>query len=265
MASEHLRVVEGERDVGDSENQLTIEQLAQESGMSVRNIRAHQARGLLPPPEVRQRVGYYGPDHLARLRLITELQADGFNLKGIERLLEDSSGEASRAMLNFRRAITTPFESERPEILSGEELAERFGENASPEVLERVVKLGLLTPVGGDAYEVASPGLLRISEEVVERGVPMAAALEVVEVMQRSSRHVAEAFAQLFVKFVWQPFEAEGQPEERWPEVLESIERLRPIASEALVAVFEMTMSGEVEKRFGKELRRISGGKRAKQ
>ncbi|MHB8658181.1 MAG: MerR family transcriptional regulator [Solirubrobacteraceae bacterium] len=30
-----------------SPNQLTIEQLAAETGMSVRNIRAHQARGLL--------------------------------------------------------------------------------------------------------------------------------------------------------------------------------------------------------------------------
>jgi len=61
---------------------LTIEQLAARSGMSVRNIRAHQARGLLAAPEVRLRVGYYGPEHVAQLRLIRELQADGFNLAG---------------------------------------------------------------------------------------------------------------------------------------------------------------------------------------
>jgi hypothetical protein len=40
-------------------NGLTIEQLAAATGMSVRNIRAHQARGLLDAPEVRMRVGYY--------------------------------------------------------------------------------------------------------------------------------------------------------------------------------------------------------------
>ncbi len=67
---------------GDSPNQLTIEQLAAQSGMSVRNIRSHQARGLLAPPEVRLRVGYYGPDHLAQLRLIRDLQDEGFNLAG---------------------------------------------------------------------------------------------------------------------------------------------------------------------------------------
>src|SRR6202166_2490072 len=68
---------------------LTIEQLAAEVGMSVRNIRNHHSRGLLPAPEVRARVGYYGPEHVARLRLILDLQADGFNLASIERLMRD--------------------------------------------------------------------------------------------------------------------------------------------------------------------------------
>ena len=59
---------------------LTIEQLAGEVGMSVRNIRNHHTRGLLPPPEVRAPVGYYNAEHVARLKLILDLQADGFNL-----------------------------------------------------------------------------------------------------------------------------------------------------------------------------------------
>ncbi len=40
---------------------MTIDELARETGMTVRNIRAHQSRGLLPPPEVRARTGYTGP------------------------------------------------------------------------------------------------------------------------------------------------------------------------------------------------------------
>ena len=259
MATERLRAVPDAEP--DSPNQLTIEQLANESGMSVRNIRAHQARGLLQPPEVRQRVGYYGPGHVARLRLITELQADGFNLKGIERLLQNESDDASEALLSFRHAVTQPFEDEQPEMISAEELAERFGDKATPASLERTVKLGLLIPVGDASFEVPSPGLLRIAEEVVGRGVPMESALDVVEVMRRSSRYVAEGFTELFLKSIWQPFEDEGRPKEKWPEVLEAIERLRPIASEALVAVFQMTMSQHVEKAFDKELDRMSGGK----
>ena len=84
---------------------LTIEQLAAQTGMTVRNIRAHQARGLLEPPEVRLRVGYYGPGHVARLKLIHELQDDGFNLAGIKRLLEDDQATAQR-LARFRQALS---------------------------------------------------------------------------------------------------------------------------------------------------------------
>ena len=62
--------------------ELTIDELARATGMTVRNIRSHATRGLLPPPEVRARTGYYGPDHVARL----ELQSAGHNLAGIKHL-----------------------------------------------------------------------------------------------------------------------------------------------------------------------------------
>src|SRR4051794_26185564 len=58
---------------------LTIEQLATTTGMSVRNLRSHRTAGLLPPPHVRDRVGYYGPEHTERVRLVQELQGMGFN------------------------------------------------------------------------------------------------------------------------------------------------------------------------------------------
>src|SRR5690348_4916952 len=67
--------------------ELTIDELAHETGMTARNIRAHQSRGLLPPPEVRARTGYYTADHVARIKLIQDMQSQGFNLKAIERLL----------------------------------------------------------------------------------------------------------------------------------------------------------------------------------
>src|ERR671921_899140 len=112
----------------DSENRLTIEQLAAESGMTVRNIRSHRARGLLQAPEVRDRVGYYGPEHVTRLRLIAELQSEGFNLKGIERLLERSPGPAEE-FLSFKRALGASFETEEPQTFTRAELAERFGDD----------------------------------------------------------------------------------------------------------------------------------------
>jgi DNA-binding transcriptional MerR regulator len=59
-------------EIGEAEL-LTIDQLAGRCGVSVRTIRFYAGRGLLPPPRLRGRLGLYGPDHLARLELISEL------------------------------------------------------------------------------------------------------------------------------------------------------------------------------------------------
>ena len=102
---------------GDSPHRLTIDQLARETGLSVRNVRSHHAVRFLPPPEVRHRVGYYGPEHIARLRLIQELQGEGFNLKGISRLIDDPHKPAER-LLGVRRTLSGLDEIEEPEVLT---------------------------------------------------------------------------------------------------------------------------------------------------
>jgi DNA-binding transcriptional MerR regulator len=236
-------------------NELTIDELAQATGMTVRNIRAHQSRGLLPPPAVRARTGYYGPEHVSRLKLIHEMQADGFNLNSIKRLLDGARGRAGEELLEFRRALMTPFESEQPEVIDGAELAARWG-GVDPKLVAKAEKLGVIVPLGEDRYEVPSPVLMRAGEEVVGLGVPLETALEVTEKLTRHSQGVADAFVNLFLEHVWGPFQEAGQPEERWPEVREALERLRPLASEALLAVFRQTMTRAVEDAFGKELQR---------
>jgi DNA-binding transcriptional MerR regulator len=65
----------------------TIGELSEQVGMTVRNIRAYQARGLLPPPIVDGRVGYYTQAHRERLTMIRRLRAEGFNLVAISALL----------------------------------------------------------------------------------------------------------------------------------------------------------------------------------
>src|ERR1700676_3864702 len=140
-----------EQDTASPGYDLTVEQLAAEVGMSVRNIRNHHTRGLLPPPEVRARVGYYSAEHVARLRLILDLQADGFNLASIERLLSGSDGLAER-LLGLRRAVTTPYEPETPEVITAEELVKRFGDLDAKDI-ERVRKLKLLVPLGDRRFE----------------------------------------------------------------------------------------------------------------
>jgi DNA-binding transcriptional MerR regulator len=241
------------------DNHLTIEELAAQSGMSVRNIRAHQARGLLAPPEVRMRVGYYGPEHLAQLRLIRELQDDGFNLGGIKRLLEDTEGTAER-LLAFKRALADAASSERPETLTIGELGRRFrvGASDAPEILAWAERLGVLVPVADGRYEVPSPSLLAVAEEAVRRGISLLSALAVLEEIQRHVDSVSRAFVELFLAEVWKPFAQADMPAERWPEIEDAVQRLRPIATEALMAIFQQRLGVEIEGAFGEIGRRLS-------
>jgi DNA-binding transcriptional MerR regulator len=231
---------------------LTVEQLAAEVGMSVRNIRNHHTRGLLPPPEVRARVGYYNADHVARLRLILDLQADGFNLAAIARLLSGSDGLAER-LLGLRRAVTTPFESETPEVITGEELEKRFGPVDAKDI-ERIRRLKLLVPLGEGRFEVPSPALLGAAEEVVGLGISLHAALALVERVSRDCESISRAFTKLFLKELWEPFEHAGQPDEDWDELIEAVGSLRPLASETLLALFKQRMTAQLESAFGKVL-----------
>jgi DNA-binding transcriptional MerR regulator len=234
------------------EGELTIDELARETGMTVRNIRAHQSRGLLPPPEVRARTGYYGPEHAARLRLIQDLQADGFNLKAIERLI--ASNGASQHVLDFGRAVMSAFQEE-PEVTTLADLADRLGA-VDQKALRKAERLALIRPLGDGRYEIPSPTLLRAGEELIGMGVPPMHALAVAEQIQRHSRAIAESFVRLFVEDVaGGDVDAGSRTPEQWEQLSGALARLRPLATEAVRAGFEQTMAAAVERRVQKTLR----------
>ena len=234
---------------------MTIDALARRTGMTVRNIRAHQSRGLVPPPDVRGRTGYYGEEHLDRIELIKELQADGFNLEAIRRLVEGAGG-SSREVLDFSRALRAPFEDEEPEILEAAEMAERWGGRLDRKLIARAESLGMMRSLGDGRIEILSPRLQRAGTELAALGVPPAAALEVAAKVRTHARGIARVFVELFMESVWKPFNRAGRPEEEWPKVRDALERLRPLASEAVLAIFQQVMSEEVEVATARDIQR---------
>lgn len=237
------------------DGKMTIGELARRTGMTIRNIRAHQTRGLLPPPEVHGRTGYYNQDHVARIELTREMQAEGLNLEAIRRVLESSEG-ASREMVDFARAVRAPFEDETPEIFDIDELAAAWGvEKFDPKLLARVEELGILRQLPEGKIEVISPRLQQAGTALIELGVPPQAAVETAEQLRRSSEKVARIFVELFVREIWEPFDKAGRPEEDWPKVREALDRMRPLASDALLAMFQVTMGESTEKAGERTLR----------
>jgi DNA-binding transcriptional MerR regulator len=236
---------------------LTIEELASRTGLSVRNIRSHRTNGLLPPPEVRNSIGYYGEQHLARLKLIKEMQAEGFNLQAIKRLIDAT--QAPQSVLGFRHVLFAPLDEQPSAIMTMQELLEAFGAKATPEVIARVVELGELVPLDDGRIEVMHPTLLEAVRELADQGMEVEPLIDVFLLVREHCAAVADAFVQLIVEGVLNPFAAEGYPQERWAEIGGSIGRLKPLASQVLMAIFQTRLAEAIEQRFGQELSRLAG------
>jgi DNA-binding transcriptional MerR regulator len=232
---------------------MTIDELAQRTRLTVRNIRAYQSRGLVPPPRLRGRTGYYGQQHVARIELIRELQSEGFNLEAIRRLIDGAGGETEE-VLRFTKAVREPFEQEEPREVGVDELAESWGDRADPRILSRAIELGLLRELGEGRFEERSPRLSTAGLELARLGIDPGTGLDVIATARRHAEGVAEAYVQLFLNEIWKPFVDDGRPEERWPDVREALERLRPLAAEVLLAVFGLAMTEATDRAFGREL-----------
>ena len=237
---------------------MTIDELAREAGMTVRNVRAHQTRGLLPSPLLEGRTGYYGEHHLARLRLIKDMQAAGFNLSSIKNLLDAAPDGSEEELLRFERALLAPWGSDDAKLFEAEELLDMFGD-PKPETVQRAVELGFLVPLEDGRIEVPIPTMLRAGRDLYEMGIPLERSLSVLEDLLHHVDGVAGSFVRLFLDEVWRPFEKSGEPAEKWSQVREDLERLRPLASDALAATFQKVMSDAVEQALGREFQRRLG------
>jgi sugar phosphate isomerase/epimerase len=146
-----------------------------------------------------------------------------------------------------------PFEQELPEFIEQTELSERWGLD-DRKLLAKAQRLGLIRPLGEGRFEVPSPTLYRAGEELLAVGVEPRRVLEIAEQVVRNAEAISKAFIELFLEAVWKPFVDAGRPEEDWPQVREALERLRPLASDAVLASFQRAMTQGVERAFGERL-----------
>jgi DNA-binding transcriptional MerR regulator len=233
--------------------ELTIDELARTVGMTVRNVRSHQTRGLVPGPEMRGRVGYYGDEHVDRLLLIKELQDEGLPLRLVERLLTRRADTADR-ILTLRRTVLATLEPPIAAQATIEELSARFGE-FDEAAFQGAVALGAISPRVDGTLAIPNPGLLDTAEAVTDHGIPLGAALRVAQQVQDACRDAARTFVDLVRDEVWEPFDAAGRPDEQWPQITATIQQIRPLASEIFVQLLPAAIATEVERVFGEELR----------
>jgi DNA-binding transcriptional MerR regulator len=228
------------------DDRLTIDELARATGMTARNIRAYQTRGLLPPPTIVGRTGYYDGRHVERLQLIAEMQAEGLNLHAINWLVGGATAVYEAGVKLLKRALLEPA-AEQPLDLTVEELARRLGGLPSPELVVQVTRIGMITPLEDGRVRVVLPSILHRAEEMVALGIPIDAQLEALVTASEAAHTVARSFLGLVRDQVLVPFEERGRPDEEWPEIRRTVEALQPIATEVLLGVFHLAASEEID------------------
>lgn len=214
---------------------LRIDELAARTGTTSRNIRAYQARGLLPPPELDGRTGYYDEDHVRRLEIIDELQERGFSLEAIRAIMETwSQGGDLAHLIGFRHLIDAPFQAEEPAEMDVEELFDTFPEARDDwSLITRAVELELVVLEEDGRVVVPSPMLLNAGRELINLGVPLGEILDLVEVLRGEIQFIADRFLRIVSDYAIKPLIEEPDiSAERVHEVMGPLERLRPVAME---------------------------------
>jgi DNA-binding transcriptional MerR regulator len=173
-----------------------VDDLAQAAGMTVRNLRAYQERGLLPPPRLRGRTGWYDDGHLARLRLIGRLLERGYTTAHITDFIATwEAGHDLGQTLGLEAALLAPASGEIPELLSQHDLAEMFGV-FDPSAIDAAVRMGVIEPDGEGRFRALSPRLLRAGAELVALGMPLLAVLDLGSQLRLRIQTVATLFVQ---------------------------------------------------------------------
>jgi DNA-binding transcriptional MerR regulator len=220
------------------EGQMTIEELASQAGTATTTVRMYQSKGLLPPPERRGRIGYYGQGHLARLRLIAQLQEQGFSLASIKQLTDAwESGRGLDDILGLETQVAAVWAPETPTRLKLSEFRELFaGQRITPAIIQRAIRMGLVG-FDGISVTVKSPKLLEIGLELVRAGIPVTEMMDELEALQGMADSIAGRFTAVFERNMWEPFVAAGLPADQVRPLTQSLQRLSMLAEAVTDAV----------------------------
>lgn len=230
---------------------LTLDELTNRVGLSVRNVRFYTTKGLVPPPIRRGRSGYYTPDHVARLELVKELQSHGFTLSAIERYLSKIPTDAAAEDIALHRTMLTPWQSEAPEELSRSELDRRTNRRLSDDDLATLSALGIALRTKRGRYQVAG-SQLTVGLGLLDLGFPTEAAIAARDVYAEHGRQIAKELNDLFRTMVWPVYKESGASPDKLREV---VERLKPLSIVSLVAAYESAMDEENREAVAKRSR----------
>ncbi|MGW0879075.1 MerR family transcriptional regulator [Streptomyces sp. NPDC002671] len=224
-----------------------IEDLAHDTGATVRTIRAYQDRGLLPRPERRGRANLYSEAHVTRLHQIAQLLDRGYTLASIKELLDAwDSGRGLGGVLGLVTEVEGPWTDEEPARITRVELDARFGGTADDDAVAEAVDLGVLERVDGASgvFLVPSPQELSVAVELHAAGVPLSAISGHLRELRGQVEHIAARFLEFTTEHVFARYldDSGHRTDADAAEAASLVRRLRPLAQQTVDAELARAM-----------------------
>lgn len=195
------------------ESEYTIDELARAAETTVRSVRVYHERGLLPSPDVRGRIGYYGSDHLNRLQTISRLLGRGMKLNGIRELLAAwDRGDGLADVLGVTdQTVSTPGRAAPASPPQPEP------EEPTRELPEYVQQALAASDDPFDVYRVANPRCSDLATRLGDAGLPANATFHLVERLRADCDRIAERYAaEIFYVLAGRAYEqSERNPKDR--------------------------------------------------
>ena len=171
-----------------------IEELADEVGTTVRNIRVYQERGLLPAPERRGRTAYYGPEHKRRLLLILRMLDRGYTFATIEELLiAQRHGLTLTQLLEVENVRAERRTGTRRRRLPRGGVDEVAGFELTDELLDQGSAIGLVSETGSADHVLADEYMFKLFRELIVLGVDEAGLDRIGKLFMEGQSTAAEA------------------------------------------------------------------------
>jgi len=240
-------------DVGDL---LTIDELSRRVGMTVRNLREWRTLGLVPPAEIRGRVGYYDASVVDRIEEIQKLHAQGFTLDLIRRIIE-AGGQSGDEVMRLARNLRAPFRDSQPPEVDLVEWGALWG-TSDPAQLGRATELGLIRQRPDGGLEFTSAHVAEVGRALHDLGLSLEEALDVTAAIREHVDGVADLFERVWLDHVWEPFIAAGKPQSELPALQETLAAVQPVAMDAVTALFTVAMEAKIESSIAREVERAA-------
>jgi DNA-binding transcriptional MerR regulator len=229
-----------------TDGELTVDELAARTGMTVRTLRFYASEGLLPPPQRRGRVAYYDARHRLRLDLIRTLQEHGYTLSAIQRVLNRIPVDAAPAEYAVQSAVLTPWLPDQTEEIDRAGLERRIGQRIEDDQVDYLVAVGAIERRPDGRFR-ASPAMLGHAAELMRLPVPQSVLRESASIIDEHATAVANGLTDLFARAIWGPYQRGEIDHEQ---VVAILDRMRPLALQGLLGAFARAADAAAHRRL---------------